>query len=615
MNRKDIKKAAKKSVKTHYLFFVVTILIAALIGSGNNEITNFLSWRTDKGLIAAERGSHTSSYGFSQVYDAVIENKMSDFEEKSEEEYEKNETAADKKIGIVSIGYSRGVLAGIANKVHSGSFYVTIYTTILSITDSNSATQVLFILFGMVFLTAFFLFITNVFEIAMARIFLEARIYRRLSLHLFIYPLWCKRWIHFTLSSLRKFIYETLWALTIIGGVIKHYSYFLFPYILAENPDISSKDAILLSRKMMYGHKFECFVFELSFILWDILSFITGGIAGLLWVVPYKTAAFAEYWCALRDAYKENEGDLSELLNDTYLYKKASQELLGAAYPKISGEYAEKEEAVDYKNPVKRFFADTFGVVLRYDAEEEAVRRYKRRKLRFADISSILNGDVYPSRLFPIGRKEKIRDDESYDYVRSYSVTTLITIFFTMSIFGWLWEVSLTLITEGTLANRGVNYGPWLPIYGTGCVLILLLLNKFRYKPRLEFVASIVLCGLVEYITSVWLQYAHDGQKWWDYSGYFLNINGRVCAEGLLVFGIGGIAVVYVLAPLIDNIARKIKPTVIVPVCTALVICFLADCTVAHFRPNEGKGITDDFSKQTQAADHIQNEIYHDLKG
>ncbi len=611
MNRKEIKKRAKRTVKTHYLFFIVTILIASVIGSKYTEVTDFLSFRSPTGIFKVDKSASVTSFGFSQVYEAVINKNMTAFEEESKEEYEKNENADDKKVGVVSIGYSRGVLAGLANKVHSGSFYVTIYSSILSLTDSESVTQVVFISLGLIFITVFFLFVTSVYEIACARIFLEARTYEKLSFHLFIYPVWCKRWVHLALASFRKFLYETLWMFTIVGGVIKYYSYYLFPYIMAENPDISSKDAIKLSSKMMYGHKWECFVFDLSFILWDIFSFATSGLASLLWVAPYKTAAFAEYYATIREAYKESGGELSELLDDTFLYQKASKALLETAYPKITEDYNEENEAVDYKNPVKKFFADTFGVVLRYDDEEEAVRKYNRKQLRRKDIASILNSEIYPSRLFPIGRKENIREDESYDYIRSYSVTTLVSIFFTMSIFGWLWEVSLTLITEGTLANRGVNYGPWLPIYGTGCLLILLLLNKLRFKPYLEFVASIVLSGFVEYLTSVYLQYSH-GQKWWDYSGYFLNINGRVCAEGLLVFGIGGIAVVYVLAPMIDNIARKIKPSVIVPICTALVVCFFADCTVAHFKPNEGKGITDDFSK-TQASVSIQSEEISDL--
>ena len=53
-------------------------------------------------------------------------------------------------------------------------------------------------------------------------------------------------------------------------------------------------------------------------------------------------------------------------------------------------------------------------------------------------------------------------------------------------------------------------------------------------------------------MTSLLMEIFNDGTKWWDYSGYFLNLHGRICAEGLLVFGVGGMIVVYILAPLID---------------------------------------------------------------
>ena len=47
------------------------------------------------------------------------------------------------------------------------------------------------------------------------------------------------------------------------------------------------------------------------------------------------------------------------------------------------------------------------------------------------------------------------------------------------------------------------------------------------------------------------------GEKWWDYTGYFINIDGKVCAEGLLIFGLGGMVVVYFVAPLLDNIISR----------------------------------------------------------
>lgn len=52
----------------------------------------------------------------------------------------------------------------------------------------------------------------------------------------------------------------------------------------------------------------------------------------------------------------------------------------------------------------------------------------------------------------------------------------------------------------------------------------------------------------------------YDGKRWWDYSDYWLNLNGRICAEGLILFGFGGMFVVYVAAPFLDNEMQKMNP-------------------------------------------------------
>jgi uncharacterized membrane protein len=144
-----------------------------------------------------------------------------------------------------------------------------------------------------------------------------------------------------------------------------------------------------------------------------------------------------------------------------------------------------------------------------------------------------------------------------------------------------------------------VLHGPWLPIYGTGGVLILVALYRLRGKPVLEFCAAILLCGAVEYLMACWLEWTHDGMKWWDYSGYFLNLNGRICAEGLLVFGLGGMAVVYLVAPLLDDWLRRIRPRVAVTVCAVLLVFYVGDQLYSSVHPNQGRGITDIAPPQT----------------
>ena len=122
--------------------------------------------------------------------------------------------------------------------------------------------------------------------------------------------------------------------------------------------------------------------------------------------------------------------------------------------------------------------------------------------------------------------------------------------------------------------------------------MILLVLNKFRDHPLLEFTSTVVLCGVVEYFTSYYLEMTHDGKKWWDYTGYFLNLHGRICAEGLLVFGLGGLAIVYVIAPLLDNHFRRLKMEMRMPLCIGLLILFITDSIYSSKNPNEGEGIT-----------------------
>ena len=165
--------------------------------------------------------------------------------------------------------------------------------------------------------------------------------------------------------------------------------------------------------------------------------------------------------------------------------------------------------------------------------------------------------------------------------------------FFSFCFVGWAWEVSLHLVADGVFVNRGMLHGPWLPIYGAGVVLILLADNSLRKKPVLEFIGAVVLSGLVEYYASYFIELSHDGTQWWNYSGYFLNLNGRICAEGLLVFGMGGCAAVYFAAPLLDNLFRKINQKIAIPLCIVLLLAFGIDEVYSSKHPNTGEGITD----------------------
>lgn len=104
------------------------------------------------------------------------------------------------------------------------------------------------------------------------------------------------------LKGLQNFLWYLLF---VIPGIIKYYSYSMVPYILADNPNIGSKRAIELSSKMTEGHKFDMFVLGLSFIGWYLLGLLACCI-GVLFVVPYQNATFAELYLVLRQNAIDN---------------------------------------------------------------------------------------------------------------------------------------------------------------------------------------------------------------------------------------------------------------------------------------------------------------------
>jgi len=92
-----------------------------------------------------------------------------------------------------------------------------------------------------------------------------------------------------------------LWfCLLFIPGIVKFYEYFLIEHILAVRPDINSKEAFQLSKKLMDGHKMDAFVLGLSFMGWNILSLFTFGILNIVYVNPYMYATFNEFYCYVR---------------------------------------------------------------------------------------------------------------------------------------------------------------------------------------------------------------------------------------------------------------------------------------------------------------------------
>lgn len=366
------------------------------------------------------------------------------------------------------------------------------------------------------------IFIVYSIEVGECRLFLENRNGKETRIKVMLSAFKKGRYLSTVKCIFVKRVFQYLWTLTIIGGIISRYSYMMVPYIVAENPDIKPMEAIRLSKNMMKGYKFKAFLFDLSFIGWSILQIITFGLVGILYANPYYKASETEIYIKIREEYI----------------------------------LANKEKA--------EWFAEENLINL--DIDNEYVKKIE----------------------------DKLLEGKKYD--RKYSITIIIMFFFTFAFLGWLWEVLLFLFRDGILVNRGTLYGPYLPIYGFGAVLVVLMtrINVFKKvlsNPMAAFIIIMILCTSIEYVTS-WYIETFYGLRYWDYTNDFLNINGRVCLECSLFFGFGGILGVYLLAPFLDEHYLKIKKSIRVVLCIIIIGIISADFVFTKFYPRTGPGIT-----------------------
>ncbi len=91
-------------------------------------------------------------------------------------------------------------------------------------------------------------------------------------------------------------VYTFLWSLLfLVPGVVKAYSYFLAPYILADNPELTAEEAICRSMRLMDGHKMQIFLMSLGYLCLATLSSLLLFIP-MLWLVPYYQVAYVKFY-------------------------------------------------------------------------------------------------------------------------------------------------------------------------------------------------------------------------------------------------------------------------------------------------------------------------------
>ncbi len=142
----------------------------------------------------------------------------------------------------------------------------------------------------------------------------------------------------------------------------------------------------------------------------------------------------------------------------------------------------------------------------------------------------------------------------------------LIIYFFVYSFIGWLIESCYCSIRPKKWVNRGFLFGPMCPIYGTGAIILTILIVPLReitenlyLNEAITFVTGFIICDIVEYLTSYIMEKLFH-ERWWDYSDKKFNIHGRICLLHTIYWGTASCVFSYFINPVTENYFMKVIP-------------------------------------------------------
>lgn len=153
------------------------------------------------------------------------------------------------------------------------------------------------------------------------------------------------------------------------------------------------------------------------------------------------------------------------------------------------------------------------------------------------------------------------------------------------SCMGWIFETIYCTVKTGRWDNRGFLFGPACPIYGSGAVAVSIIFQMLEQNNGgtvpwwTIYIASVLGSAVLEFVTS-WVMEKLFHASWWDYSDMPFNIQGRVCLQNALLFGVAGLVVYYWIFPTVSSFLQPVAPIALEAAGLLLMAVLAGDCTL-----------------------------------
>ena len=184
-----------------------------------------------------------------------------------------------------------------------------------------------------------------------------------------------------------------------------------------------------------------------------------------------------------------------------------------------------------------------------------------------------------------------------------YTVHQWLLLFYIYCFMGWVWESCYVSLENQKWVNRGFLKGPFLPIYGSGAIVVIISTLTVENELILVFIIGMIVATILEYITGAMMEKVFH-VRYWDYTKEPFNINGHICLTSSLAWGVFSVLLVRFVNPPIENLIKFI-PEVISEVSAYVITIFITIDVVQSF--NEAMDLRNLLIKFTEKNDTIIN--------
>lgn len=189
-----------------------------------------------------------------------------------------------------------------------------------------------------------------------------------------------------------------------------------------------------------------------------------------------------------------------------------------------------------------------------------------------------------------------------------YSTIQWLFFFYFYCFFGWCFESTYVSIKSKRFVNRGFMRGPFLPLYGSGAIMMLLVSKPFQEHIVLVYIAGCIGATVLEYVTGVVME-ALFKVRYWDYSNQPFNFQGHICLGSSLAWGLLTVAMTELIHKPVERLVLSIPSGILTPVTLVLTALICADFALAFKAAMDLRDVLIKMEKAKEELMHIQKRL------